>query len=260
MTNDKEQLLSRLERCIREDGFTFMCQPIYSEDAGRYTAAELLLRMDGGADPSVFIPLAEVEGLSGELDLLVLRHALELLERLGSPPGFDYLSVNLSPLTLETPEWAGAVLHLLQTHRALCPRLCIELTETALAPDLDKVGPAMELLSALDCTLAIDDFGSGQSTIERCMALPFHMVKLDKSLTDRVLNNRAAPVFRELLCMLKRMKWDVVAEGVESERQYEALLGYGCRRFQGYYFSRPMPEAAWLSAQRVEQREVGCGV
>lgn len=248
-------MLEQLRQCIREDSFQYVCQPIYEELAGRDTAAELLVRMPG-QKPGEFVPLAEREGLAGELDLLVLRHALDLLERLGQPEGFRYLSVNLSPLTLAGAKWSAQLFRLLQARRELCPLLCIEVTETALEADLERVTPAMELLAALDCTLAIDDFGAGQSTIQRCMELPFHLVKLDKSLTDRLENPRAGQFFQEIVHALRRMGWDIVAEGVETERQHQTLLRCGCNRFQGYYFSRPIPEESWLSSRSV--RKVGC--
>lgn len=241
-------LLEQLQECIRADGFQYAGQPIYDEQTGGYTAAELLVRMPGRT-PGEFVPLAEREGLAGELDLLVLRHALEVLERLAPPEHIRYLGVNLSPLTLADDGWRARLFRLLEEHQALCARLCFEVTETALKADLDQVAPAMERLSALGCTLAIDDFGAGQSTIQRCMDLPFHVVKLDKSLTDRLDSPKAAAFLQGIVKVLRRMGWDIVAEGVETEEQYRTLLRYGCTRFQGYYFSQPIPEAEWLEGR-----------
>lgn len=244
-----------LEWGLGRTDFHYLCQPIYDAAAERYTAAELLMRMDSGrAGPGYFVSQAERGGLVGELDLATLRHALGLLERLGPSPDMDHLGVNLSPLTLERPEWRQSVLRLLEEHRALCPRLCVELTETARDTDAAQVAEALERISALGAAIAIDDFGNGQSTILRCLDVPFDVVKLDKCLVDRVEDPRAAAVLREFLGALLRMGRIVIAEGVENEVQYRALRDLGCQRFQGFYFSGPVTEEAWLAMWRAGGR------
>ena len=237
----------RLKKCVQEEAFHYVCQPIYSARADRYTAAELLIRLDDPwMEPDSFIPLAEEGGFVGDLDLMVLRHAFRLLEQMKIPTDFEYLSVNLSPLTLEDSKWSEALLRLLREHRRLCRFLCVELTETALETTPKVVADRMKQIAALGIKLSIDDFGSGQSTFCRLMDISFDLVKLDKSLIDRLGHSRAELILSKLVAGFLRIDLDVVAEGLETESQYRKLLDCGCKRFQGYYFSAPIPEEEWL--------------
>lgn len=251
MEREQKIIVSLLRGIQNGDGLRFCYQPIFSEEDQAFIGAEQLVRLSvpelGEVSPGEFIPIAERHGLICSLDLRILRHGLELLSGLGHQTGLQSLNINLSPLTLTEPGGSEAVYDLVRRRPELCSRLCLELTETALEADHGRVAPAMQRLAGLGVTLAIDDFGAGESTILRCLDVPFQIVKLDKQLIDRLEGRQARSVLRAVLQCCHSLGCRVVAEGIERPEQYRHLLSLGCTYYQGYYFSRPLPERKWLT-------------
>ncbi len=131
--------------------------------------------------------------------------------------------------------------------------LMLELTETALVVDIELVKETMLELAKFGFRFSIDDFGTGYSSLAYLKVLPISELKIDKYFVDDIgkdFDGKAAQIVDAILEMAKALNVTCIAEGVETVEQLNYLKGKGCERFQGYYFSRPEPEAYWAELKQ----------
>ena len=131
--------------------------------------------------------------------------------------------------------------------------LMLELTETALVVDIELVKETMLELARFGFRFSIDDFGTGYSSLAYLKVLPISELKIDKYFVDDIgkdFDGKAAQIVDAIIEMAKALNVTCIAEGVESEAQLKYLIGKGCEKFQGYYFSKPEPEAHWLGVNK----------
>ncbi len=237
-------------------------QPIVELASGEPIGFEALARWpaSGGAvsQPGTFLPMAQRSGLTGEMDLLIIRKALDALPVLAASArkGAMVLSLNLSAQLLADGLLRAQLLELIGT-RVLPAgwRLQVEIIEEALqdiSPDFDDF---LSRISALEVGIAIDDFGTGYSSLSRLNTLPIQMFKIDRSFVQHI--DQSLTPSNQLLRTIHSLAIDLglstTAEGVETEAQRRWLLENGCFYAQGYLFARPMPlgEAiAWMRRDR----------
>jgi EAL domain-containing protein (putative c-di-GMP-specific phosphodiesterase class I) len=219
--------------------------------------AEALLRWThpklGNVSPGQFIPVAEEIGLISELGRWVLLQACRQLARWDAE-GFDVprLSVNISVQQVERVDLIDEIQGILDETGVIPARLELEVTESMLMRNVERVVENLSTLRELGITLAVDDFGSGFSSLGYLKQLPISRLKIDKSFVDGIdTDANDSAIARAIIALCRALGLQVIAEGVETPAQAAFLREEGCDEVQGYLFGRPMaPEALRASHQR----------
>jgi len=195
--------------------------------------------------PAEFVPVAEETGLILPLGEWVLGEALRQNRRwqeAGYPP--LPVSVNLSPRQFRQKGLVDTVRHMLDDTGQPARLLELEITESSLMHDVDEALDTLRELSAMGVRLAIDDFGIGYSSLNYLKRFPVHRLKIDRSFVrDLGLDWDDAAIVSAIVSLARALNLETLAEGVETSEQVQILLSYGCTRFQGNYFSVPLPSA-----------------
>lgn len=210
-----------------------------------FEALARLRRVDGTlVAPADFIPTAEESGLIIPLGKDVLRQAVAEAATWRADRGalsIATVSVNIATSQLEQPDIIDDITTVLAEHAVPGSALILEITESAVASP--KIRPVIERLSALGIRFAIDDFGTGFATLDTLRHIPAHVLKLDRSFVVGVTRQGTdRAIVRVVAILADSLGMSVVAEGVETEEQAEALLRLGCAAMQGYLFARPGPD------------------
>ncbi len=241
-------LLQRLERAIAEDGLELVAQPQIGLADGRPRGAEMLLRWFDPVEkepvpPAEFVALAEESGLIFRLDAWVLERVCAWLAGLGLPADrLPRLAVNVSAAHVVRPELPQLVADLLATHGLPPHCLEIEVTEHVVLADRERGRRFLGELHRHGVALALDDFGTGYSSLAYLADLPFDRVKIDRSFVAGLEGDRhRRTIVRAITGLARGLGMEVVAEGVETARQRDILLGEGCDLAQGHLIARPMP-------------------
>lgn len=245
-------LAEELRTAISAGEFVLHYQPIVDLTTGRPSGVEALVRwphpVRGLLAPDEFIPVAEDTGLVVALDRWVLDTALAQLARWrAATPGSGGfgLHVNVSPIELRSPGFAGAVVACLARHGIDPAGLILEVTETRLVGEDAQTLQTTEDLRAAGVGLAIDDFGVGYSSLGYLRRLSVEVVKIDRSLiTGLDTDPRQHRVAAAILAVVDAFGLVTVAEGVETTAQAEQLRLLGCRYGQGFLWGAPRPAGA----------------
>ncbi|BDP44091.1 hypothetical protein DAETH_40600 (plasmid) [Deinococcus aetherius] len=247
-----------LRRAVRDGQLTVEYQPIVALSSGEPEGFEALVRWShptlGPVSPVQFIPVAEESGLILDLDRWVLREAcvrMEAWRREVPHAGPLSLSVNFSGQQFAQPDLCERVEEILRETGFDPHLLRIEMTESVLVQDSEVARANFGRLRALGIGLHIDDFGTGYSSLGYLQHHPVNVIKIDRSFITRMsASAESAELVRTMIGMARHLGLRVVAEGVESPGQLDALRGLGCDYGQGYLFSRPLsPGAAALFLQ-----------
>jgi diguanylate cyclase (GGDEF)-like protein len=239
----RRQLDADLRQAIARRQLGVHYQPLADLESGRIVGFEALLRWThpklGEVSPATFIPLAEESGIILKLGEWVLREACSEAAR-WTPP--LKLSVNLSPVQFAQGDLAGLV-ETVVAETGLDPaRLDLEVTEGLLIKDAERAIAILERLKALGVKISMDDFGTGYSSLSYFRMFPFDKVKIDQSfIHDMIDNPQARAIIRSVIGLGRGLGMPVVAEGVETNEQLDALRAEGCDQVQGYLISRPGP-------------------
>jgi diguanylate cyclase (GGDEF)-like protein len=248
-----EAAVARLEmegamrRGLEYGEFLLHYQPVVAVRSGELVGAEALVRWahptKGLLAPDTFIPLAEDTGLIAQLGRHVLHMACAEARRwidLGVPASF-YITVNVSARQLED-RFIDDVRAALASSGLPATRLILEMTETAMMVDTDRVLAVLTGLKALGVRLAIDDFGTGYSSLSYLQQLPVDVLKIDRAFIESIDHDvEASSLVRTILALATTLHLTAVAEGVETQSQVEALVDLGGEFAQGYHYARPMP-------------------
>jgi diguanylate cyclase (GGDEF)-like protein/PAS domain S-box-containing protein len=252
-----------IEQALRENRFVVHAQPIVDLATGEVDRYELLVRMeaDDGSiiAPDLFLPVAERVGLIPQIDRWMVQHAIDLLA-LQNPWGpATRLDVNVSGRAFSDPGLLELISDELMRTGVEPSRFGIEITETAAVEDVSRARTFVEALKRIGCRVALDDFGSGYSSIYYLNNLPVDCVKIDggfvKSLRD---SRKDQHIVRAIVELSKGFGIVSTAEFIEDAETLELLREYGVHYGQGFYIGMPTPEAEMLSlAQPLEPgREV----
>jgi PAS domain S-box-containing protein len=236
-----DQAHQRVSRCIEEGGPSIAFQPIYHLERRAIVAVEALARFEGepSQGPDVWFAEAWKSGLGLELELLAIRSAIAGFAAL---PEEWVLTVNASAETVQADE-------LLEIVGDLSARLVIEVTEHADLADAKPFITGVTRLRDRGVRIAIDDVGTGFSGLSRLLDLDPDVIKLDLSLTRHIdHDDRRGSLTTSLVAFGRDSRIDVVAEGIETEAELEALMARGVRYGQGYYLGRPTQALDELSA------------
>jgi len=243
------ELEAELRNAVAQHQFLLLYQP-QVDTLGHVTGAEALVRWQhpqrGLVAPAEFIRLAEESDLILPLGGWIMETACNQLVRWASAPAFEHLcvSVNVSARQFQQTEFVSQVLAVLQRTGANPRRLKLELTESMLIDNVASVIAKMTSLKSHGVTFSLDDFGTGYSSLSYLQQLPLNELKIDRSFVrDALVNPNDAAIARMVIVLAETLGLSVLAEGVETDAQRALLLGQGCRSFQGYYFSHPIPVA-----------------
>jgi len=256
-----------LRRALERGQFELFYQP-QLDRAGTVLGAEALLRWRhpgrGLVPPAEFIPLAEETGLIVPIGMWVLETACQRLKDWAADPAMCglQLSVNVSAHQFHQADFVPRLRELLDASGACAGRLKLELTESTMLENIDESIAKMRAVQALGVTFAMDDFGTGHSSLTNLKRLPLDQIKIDQSFVRDLPHDASdMAIVRTIIVMADSLGLDVIAEGVETREQCDLLDQYGCRSFQGYLFGRPMPLAMFAARVRggaVDGEGEGC--
>lgn len=240
-----------IERAVNDRKFMVYYQPIYSTAERKFVSAEALLRLKdekyGFISPELFIVAAERSGAIHKIGDFVMEEVCRFIagdefERLG----LEYIEVNLSVAQCMSPNLADKVLDIMGKYSISPDKINLEITETAANYAQNIMTENIEKLHEAGFTFSLDDYGTGYSNINRVASLPLKIVKLDKSFVASEDNHRMWIVLKNTVKMLKSMDINIVVEGVETKQLVEKFSDLECDYIQGYYFSKPVPEADFV--------------
>lgn len=243
---------------LKNEEFSLVYQPkVEIRSAARppvLVGFEALVRWDrpgiGRIGPLQFVPAAERTGLIRELGKLILELACAQLERWRAEYGHGVpVAVNVSPLQLLDPGFTDDVLQALRRHGVPHSLLSLEITESVAVTHMEQARGRIALLRSHGIEVALDDFGTGFSSLNMLRSLPLRTVKIDRTLIEPLPAPDATAVVKAICDLAATLDLDVIAEGVETPAQSEAVRAAGCHVMQGYLYARPLApaEAArWL--------------
>lgn len=225
---------------------------------GQIVGFEVLARwnhaLSGLIGPDVFIPVAEEIGLIGRLSEQVISEAL--MEAATWDPSIR-VSVNISPWQLADGWFAQRIVRILAETGFPADRLVVEITESSLFADIELARTIVTSLKNQGIRLALDDFGSGFSSLSHLRSLPFDIIKIDKAFVSNINTKReSVAIVRAVTTLASALSVPVCIEGIENEAAYDAVIRLGCQIGQGWYFGKPMPaeQARDLLARREEPK------
>ena len=243
---ERMRIESGLRQALGNGQLLLHYQPKYSIATGQIIGAEALVRWKhperGLVPPAEFIPLAEATGLVVQVGEWVLEAACAQAQRwkeMGLPP--IRLAVNVSAREF-TSSLPGRVMETLKRYGLEPSWLELEITESTLMHNIDRVIGIMDRLTALGITLSLDDFGTGYSSLSYLKRFPIDTLKIDRSFTTGIpTDTNDCAIASTIISIAQQLRHKVIAEGVETVEQLAFLKDSGCDEVQGYLFSRPLP-------------------
>jgi len=249
------QVETDLRRAIKRNEFEVFYQPIVALAGGPVREFEALIRWNhpshGQIAPIEFISVAEETGLIVPIGKWILEQACRQTKNWQDrlPEGETFcVSVNLSAKQLMHPSLVSQVEDVLRKTRLRSSSLKLEVTESTVIERSEKALSVLQELSALGIGLSTDDFGTGYSSLSYLHQFPFDRLKIDRSFIEKMEHDdKSQAIVRTILLLGRNLEMEVVAEGIETAAQLEALHKLGCTHGQGFYFSRP------IAAEQVER-------
>ena len=242
-----------LDEAMKEDRIEVFYQPIFSTRAKKFVSAEALVRMrdrDGNlVPPGAFIAVAEANGKILQLGEIVFEKVCrfftkEQLEQYG----LHYIEVNLSVVQCGYPGLADDYIGIMEKYQINPRYINLEITESASMAAKKTLLENMRRLMEYGVCFSLDDFGTGQSNLNYIVDMQVDIVKFDREMSQAFFQDEKAKyVMNAAMQMIHGMKLKIVSEGIETEEQYLAMEELSIDYIQGYYFSKPLPEAAFLA-------------
>jgi diguanylate cyclase (GGDEF)-like protein/PAS domain S-box-containing protein len=241
------QLLNDLQRAIQQKELFLLYQPIVQLPSKRIVAVEALVRWHhpsfGAIPPSTFIPLAEESGLIVQLGEWVLKEACRQAkhwQKEGLVP--IRVCVNISARELQDRTYARRVERILQETDLEAKWLELEITERMMVYNEPIIIRNLNLLKQLGVRIAVDDFGTGCSSLSYLKQLNIDTLKIDRSFIHECPHSYyETTIVASVLSLVQHLNMNVIAEGIEGEKQFDYLAKNGCTEGQGYFFSPPVP-------------------
>lgn len=248
-------LAADLRHAIDNGRLALYCQPKIDLKRGVLCGVETLVRWDSGSrgiiKPDEFIPLAERIGLIRPLTHWMLNAAAHQGDIWRAAGLHVPMAINLSIHNLLERDLVDRMNRILSQLGMQTGLLQLEVTESAIMKDPERVLSTLTQLRAMGIELYIDDFGTGYSSLSYLKRLPVHAIKIDKSFVmDMTTNHDSNAIVESTITLAHQLSLRVIAEGVETQLVYDRLVKLGCDEAQGYFIARPMPAAQladWLS-------------
>ncbi len=248
---DREVIAQRaltrdLRTALAQGELSVYYQPLFDNDGQTLVGYEALLRWchaaQGDVPPAVFVPLAEAAELIDEIGLWVLRQACSDASQW---PGALSVAVNLSANQFASGALVRQVARALADAGLEADRLCLEITESVLLNNSEQVMKTLRKLGALGVSIAMDDFGTGFSSLAYLWRFPFDKIKIDQVFTKNMVDDpKVAMIVRSIVMLAHSLEIRINAEGVETVEQLALLQDLGCHELQGFLLGRPGPVAS----------------
>ena len=260
---ERRELAADLRVAVDARALTLHYQDLFGDDGTRVVGREALLRWThperGPIPPDTFVALAEESHLIERLGAWVLREACR--EASGWPDG-QSVAVNLSPAQFRQGDLVDTVRSALADAGLAADRLELEITESLLMTDTDRIVATLGELSALGVRIAMDDFGTGYSSLSYLWRFPFDKVKIDRSFTQALADDgKVDLIVGSIVSLAHSLQIRVNAEGIETEDQLATLRRHGCDEFQGFLLGRPVSaESTREAIARAGGPDAGSGI
>ncbi len=244
--SSRMELAGSIRRGLKQNEFEVFYQPQIDFQSGRLTSTEALIRWRhpqlGWVPPSTFIPLAEETGLILDIGEWVLSQACSQNKKwqtmgLGNPR----IAVNLSACQFQQEGLAQNISFLLDNLDMKSSTLEVELTESTFLENPEKGMKIIDEFRNMGVTVSIDDFGTGYSSLSYIKTITPGVLKIDQSFINEVINPTNKAIVQAIVTMAKSLEIETIAEGVETQEQFDILRDMGCDKYQGYYYSPPVP-------------------
>lgn len=235
----------QLRKGLDQDELFMVYQPQIDQQ-GKLYGVEALVRWQndelGFVPPDKFIAIAEASGLMPRLGEFVLRRSLNEMREVQLDVGAEFhVSINISVRQFMQANFMTLLLDAIEVSGLSKVFISLEITESLFIEDLDYILPLLQQIHDMGIQISMDDFGTGYSSLSMLRALPVDELKIDKSFVDNILNDDAArKMIQNIIAIGKNYEMAVLAEGVETREQANLLSRFGCDRFQGYLYARPM--------------------
>jgi diguanylate cyclase (GGDEF)-like protein len=245
-----------MRRAIAAEEFFLVFQPQVDISTGSPVGLEALLRWRhptrGLVSPVEFIPAAEHSGLIHQLGQRALEMACEQFKFWQQRDIYPRISVNVSARQMEDPLWLDSVRETVEQTKIPAQFLDLEITESMLVNDPDRVIETLSELNRLGVTLTLDDFGTGYSSLSYLTRLPFHTIKIDRSFMHDMEVASRRSIVQAIVAVAHSLNMRIIAEGIESPLQLQVLRDLKVEEGQGFYFSKPIEAReveAWWTGQ-----------
>ncbi|MEE9492292.1 MAG: EAL domain-containing protein [Gammaproteobacteria bacterium] len=237
-----------LREAIKLEQFELHYQPQFNA-LHEIIGAEALIRWPhpehGYISPAEFIPIAEYSGLIIDIGNWVLHTTCRHIRKLESqniPASFKRISANVSSIQLAHKNFVETVIDSINDTLIDSRHLGLEITESSLIDNIDDATHKVRILNRIGIHFSIDDFGTGYSSLSYLKQIPVKTLKIDQAFVHNMdKNNDSKIIASTILALAKGLGLSTIAEGVETESELNCLINMGCKDFQGFYFSKPVP-------------------
>ena len=251
-----------LRKAIEKEEFMIYLQPQFSTTLNKIVSFEALVRWNNpkyiNDSPQEFITLAESNNMIIDIGKIIIKKTMELAKKLE-----DYnvkISINISPAQMLQAGFITELIEAIDKHKVKKEMIAIEVTETFLMSNFNLIIEKLKQLRKYGISIHLDDFGTGHSSMLYLKELPIDTIKIDKQFVDTLLNDKySKAIINMIISLSKNLGLDVIAEGIETEKQYNTLKKMGCDIIQGYYIGKGVEfekALALLKKTNFKQKEV----
>ncbi|MBV4432571.1 EAL domain-containing protein [Clostridium tyrobutyricum] len=243
----KSEMEKELRKAIKNEEFELYYQPQVEVCNNKVVGFEALIRWNssklGWVMPGEFISLAEETGIITSIGEWVFEKAcFQIMQWKNKGYDYDFISINVSPVQIRKNGFVDMIKRVIKKTGVDTNLIELEITESVVMESLERSCGVIDELKRMGIRIALDDFGSGYSSLNYLKSLPINTIKIDKTFIDGICKYSYENIIVDSIINLAHiMKLDVVAEGVESEEQFISLREKRCNKIQGYYFGKPMP-------------------
>jgi diguanylate cyclase (GGDEF)-like protein len=238
---------NKLKEAVFSQNFIMYFQPQFRTSDKALRGVEALIRWkdDDGKmiSPAVFIPIAEKNGTIIPIGTWVIDESLKAYAEWKKAYHYPMIiSLNISAIQYKQPDFIDIVLGILNKYDISPCEIELEITESILIDDFEEITDKLVMLRDIGIKISLDDFGTGYSSLSYLKGLPIDTLKIDKSFIDTVITDENTKIITEsIIYMVKKLGFETIAEGVETEEQFRYLHEIDCDNIQGFYLGKPMP-------------------
>ena len=238
---------NQLKTATLQQNFMMYYQPQFRTTDKKLRGVEALIRWkdDDGKmiSPAVFIPIAEKNGTIVPIGTWVIEESLQAYAEWKRKYHYPMvMSLNISAIQYKQSDFIEQVLHIMDKYDIAPSEIELEITESILIEDFAEITEKLAVLRDIGIKISLDDFGTGYSSLSYLKGLPIDTLKIDKSFIDTVITDENTRIITEsIIYMVKKLGYETIAEGVETEEQYRYLNEIDCDNIQGFLLGKPMP-------------------